>query len=362
MTLEGGLGLPREDCKRLLPELHARGVMVNTVGTTWKMRGEEEEFEEDLVPAPKPQVEVPKPVKERKVGPKGRLLVLADKMSGLPEGPYDSKAAIHKEMMKYSDFLSVKGTEPSDAYVYLIWDRAVEYGLGEEKDEQLWIKHNDKVQLTPRPGYKPPSGKQRKSPKRKAAKVEVRVQAPPKPELHNVQPGTYINLTEMQKSVPPTKAPSVGAGGSEQLPARIVSLVRTAYGGEVPWLGDHTSSTRKLRKVIPIEHWNEAAARTIARKLKEGDSWRPYLSTREAFQSVEWDFLAWETIKNLPMHVLAPWFRDELKDMDLTCEACMARFVFLASEQDFLERKFGSVIPPRTCKMCRAKRKEMARG
>lgn len=360
MADPGGLAISQTSCKRILDEMHSRWRLINTVGTTWKLLGAEEEYAEDLVPVTPPKVEAahaPKPEKARVNRKRGSKLDIVALIAGLPAGPYKPKATLHDEMMKYADFLRLDGSEPSRSYSDILRASAIEHDLIEDADGALTVKHDPNIKLTPRENYKVvvKQRKPRGRPKKKEAqKPAARPVEAPIAALLNIdyaeKPGGYINLNDLKKKETP--APVAG-------PERTVSLLREAYGGEIPWHGEHTPTVRKLRSLIPIDCWNEMAARTTAKKLypKESRSWRDFLAVCPLLEDRELGFLAWETIKDMPMIVLAPWLRDKPEDMKLNCKVCDKGFVFTVGEQAYLERQFGQVIPPRSCQPCRAARR-----
>lgn len=348
----GGLAISRASCKRILDELHSRWRLINTVGTTWKLLGTEEEYSEDLDPVAvaSPKVEAPeKPRTNRKRGTKLDIVAL---IAGLPAGPYQPKARLHDEMMKYEEFLKLGGVEPSRSYSDILRKSAIDHGLIEDKDGALTVKHDPAIKLTPRAGYKSVI-KQRKKRGRPGKVVAPKTEKVPEPETPAIDYSQkYISLTEFQHK---KEIPAV-----VDIPARNVSLLREAYGGEIPWYGEHTATVRKLRSLVPIDCWNEMASRTIAKKLhpKESRSYRDFLAVCPLLEAKELDFLAWETIKDMPLHVLAPWLRDKPEDMKLSCKVCDKAFVFGVGEQLYLERQFGQVIPPRSCQSCRTARRQ----
>lgn len=350
----GGLAISKTSCKRILDEMHSRWRLINTVGTTWKLLGVEEEYSEDLEPvvvAPPKAEAAPKPEKSRTNRKRGTMLDIVALIAGLPAGPYQPKARLHDEMMKYEEFMKLGGLEPSRSYSDILRKTAIEHGLIEDKDGALTVKHDPAITLTPRAGYKHVV-KQHKKVGRPATKKPVAVVAPA-PAAPNIDYSQkYISLTEFQHK---KEVPVVA-----DIPARNVSLLREAYGGEIPWYGEHTATVRKLRSMVPIDCWNEMAARTVAKKLypKESRSYRDFLAVCPLLEAKELDFLAWETIKDMPLHVLAPWLRDKPEDMKLSCKVCDKAFVFGVGEQLYLERQFGQVIPPRSCQSCRTARRQ----
>ena len=353
LTDPGGLAISRTSCKRILDELHSRWRLINTVGTTWKLLGSEEEYSEDLEPVvvtvPKPAA-VPKPEKERKLRKRGSKLDIVALMAGLPAGPYQPKARLYDETIKYDEFLKLDGSEPSRSYIDILRKAAIENGIIEDKDGALTVKHDPAITLTPRAGYKAVVKQRKKLGRRPKEKPVVAATVPETPQINYDE--KYISLQEFQHKKP--AAPAV-----VDVPARNVSLLRAAYGGEIPWYGEHTATVRKLRSLVPIDCWNEMAARTVAKKLfpKESRSYRDFLAVCPLLEAKELDFLAWETIKDMPLHVLAPWLRDKPEDMKLSCKVCDKAFVFSVGEQLYLERQFGQVIPTRSCQSCRTARR-----
>ena len=347
----GGLAISQESCKRILNEMHSRWRLINTVGSTWKLLGAEEEYSEDLEPAVPVVAAAPPPEKERKKRKRGSKLDIVALMAGLAPGPYQPKARLHNEMMKYEEFLKIGGVEPSRSYSDILRRSAIEHGIVEDSGGALTVKHDPAIKLTPRVGYKAVIKKHKKMGRKpKERPVEV-VATAPAPGIDYTE--KYISLQEFQHK---KETPAAVSG-----PDRMVSLLREAYGGEIPWYGEHTATVRKLRAMVPIDCWNEMAARTVAKKLypKESRSYRDFLVVCPLLEAKELDFLAWETIKDMPLHVLAPWLRDKPEDMKLSCKVCDKHFVFGVGEQIYLERQFGQVIPPRSCQECRTARRRV---
>jgi hypothetical protein len=345
-----GLNISKASCERLLGEMHTRWRLINTVGTTWKLLGPEEEYVEDLEPVtvqPKAAEPEEPESEERKIRAHGGMDELVMKMAGLPCGPYRMVKDFYAETLRYTDFLKLDGSEPTRSYIDLLRKRAVKAGIVEDRADGLWVNTDKDIVLTPRTGYKPVV-KQGKI--KKAAKVATPEPEPEaSPAIDYAQKPKYVSLQEFAGEQPK----------KVETPDRTASLLREAYGGEIPWHGEHTATVRKLRSLLPIECWDEMAARTAVKKLfpKESRSWRDFIAVGKALENKEWDFLAWETLKDMPLHVLAPWLRDKPEDMHLRCRDCGKEFVFSVAEQDYLERQFGQVIPAKSCRECRARRR-----
>lgn len=316
--LEAGMSLSREWCKKVMDELHAQGVLVNTVGATWKLRGEEDEYEEDLEEVPNRKV--------RSKGSRGELALL---VAGLPEGPYATKAEIRREMLKYKEFMNLDGGEPSRAWLDLVLKEAEKLGILVTCPEKGWkVRHEEGFPLTFR---------------EEVSKELVVVEKAPKKKREK-----YVSLSELQEE---------GEENELEKGRKLVSRVRVTYGEDPPWEKEGREAARRIRRMVPIEYWDECAAREVCKRLKVEASWKDFLRLREYFDDLEWDFLAWETVKELPVKVLTPWLRKELEDMVLPCVGCGKQFLFSASEQEFMERKFGAIRPPRKCKVCRRAKK-----
>jgi hypothetical protein len=108
------------------------------------------------------------------------------------------------------------------------------------------------------------------------------------------------------------------------------------------------------------------AARTVA-KIAGVKDWSTALYLKAAFDVAEWSRLAYETLKGLPVEVLAPHLKDVSQDFDLTCVDCGAKFIFTVSEQVYFQKmvdegKFEEYVIPRRCRDCRGKLRPKGAG
>ena len=140
------VGLPPSDLIALLPELAVRGILESITETTWRLAsvvGGEYEMAEDRSGIGE------KKLAERKVPKPNRdTLELIKKIRGVDMGPYKSKSALHREMMKYAEFRNSDGTEMSEWTGYVRIQQAIQEGLVEEHFGKLFVDHDETVQLT----------------------------------------------------------------------------------------------------------------------------------------------------------------------------------------------------------------------
>ncbi len=120
-------------------------------------------------------------------------------------------------------------------------------------------------------------------------------------------------------------------------------------------LDRYTTPIRAVKNMVPSKWWDAMACLTLAKimKLKNPETALP---AKEHFEKLEWDRLAWETIRTEPVEKLAPFLKDELKDLNLTCVDCMKKFIFTVGEQKFFAERFGEeATVPKRCADCRKK-------
>lgn len=343
------IGLPEDDCKHLLPQLAAKGYVVNTVGTTWKRTGgtgKDYEYAEDTVEAPK--------------GPRKPIVreLLVSKIQGLHPGPYPSFYAISREMKKYKDFFRQDGKSASDSYRAVIVNWANEAGAIEEKDGKFYVKQDLSVTLTP--------VEEVPAPVPVVAKVE-----PPKPNVNETkEEATLTRAIRSFKEVRFPELDKLGGGyvglsefkgpGFDKPPKKMdlgnVEEVRKLF--KIEQLALMPGQIALIRSLMPNRNWEESAVRAIQKRLVKLGSPLKTLS-RELFTNEEWDALAWETLGALPMGIVAVIFRELYEDRQCFCSECGAAFVFTKGEQEHYFRTFdGEVTAPRRCPPCRRSRKE----
>lgn len=339
------IGLPEEDCKHILPQLAAKGYVINTVGTTWKRMGgtgKDYEYAEDTVEAPK--------------GPRKPVVreLLISKMQGLHPGPYASVYAISREMKKYKDFFRQDGKSASDSYRKLIADWAVEAGVIEEKDGQFYVKQDVSVTLTLVEEPAAPVKVEQPKPKVKETKEEAAltkaIQSTKEtrfPELEKIA-GGYVALSELK-----------GSGiGKPSKKTNLEDSVEVRSLLKIDQLSLMPGQIALIRSLMPNRNWEESAIRAIQKRLVKMESPLKTLP-RHLFSNEEWDTLALETLGALPFGIVAVIFREVYVDRDCSCSECGNTFIFTKGEQEHYFRTFdGEVTAPRRCAPCRRLRKE----
>jgi len=339
------VGVPEDDCKQLLPQLASKGLIVNTVGTTWKRVGgggtDYELDETDKVEAP------------RKRKDNIRQL-LVSRVRGLHPGPYASLYAIGTEMGKYRDFFRQDGKPASSSYRLIVAQDAFTAGLIEKKVEggkdRFYVNVDPSISLTlvePPRQEPPPAPPESKQEKRLTEAIQSKKEAH-FPELERLA-GKTAHLWELQKQAPKEEEP-------KKVDLRNPEAVRSLFRIEMPAL--LPGQVKLIRSLVPNRHWEEAAVKAIQKRLARVKSPLKNLS-RELFTNDEWDSLAWETLSGLPMGVVAVTFRELYEDRECLCAECGSTFVFTRGEQEHYFRTFeGEVTAPRRCPSCRKTRRD----
>ena len=325
--LAEAVGLPLADLKEfIIPELIISGLIANTVGTTWRRMtgpGIDYRYEKDNIEAPKPRALA------RNTMFRG--------LQGLNLGPYRSKYAIAKEMEKYKEFLKQDGTLPTTSYLQNIVRQAQELGMVEERDGAFYIKKSEEeVVLTPIEEEKKeePSPKEKEKPE-PVAEVKVGTMS---------VPTNFVSLSSLKTDPDPTPAPMMKDGT-----ARPIGAISTV---DVPL------QLPTLKKMMPEKYWDEMAFRSLAGRLSAIGVGGRSLS-KDAFTVHEWDALAWETLKKLPLANVVPvWPPETYQDERLICVECGEYFVFTKAKQEDYFRRFGQVSRPKNCYKCWKSKKE----
>jgi hypothetical protein len=354
---EGGVGLPKEDARHLLPELSIRGVLVNTKGQTWMFprldvdydesgeradgtledAGKDAEVQPVLSDAPTVKPVRPGVYRGGKVHgfPKEHWIGL---LRGLPGGLYPCGKTLWERALEFEEFSHQNGTPLAWSYYWQILPTAIKKKIIEKKGKRrLFLHHDPSVVLTKR-GTKP----------------EAEGRGPT--DIEKKSAGSPEGDSAMK---PPSPAPVK----EESNP---VEAVRKHFGGMIPVLDRYTTPIGFLKRVLPAKNWDELAARTVA-KIAGVKDWSTALYLKAAFDVAEWSRLAYETLKGLPVEVLAPHLKDVSQDFDLTCVDCGAKFIFTVSEQVYFQKmvdegKFEEYVIPRRCRDCRGKLRPKGAG
>lgn len=318
-VLAEATGIPEKNVEALLPELAIRGVLVNTVGTTWKMMAEGPDdytFKLDLEAAPKAKSA-------------GRHTDnMASLVPGLPEGPYPSKYAIETEVMSHREFLMKDGAPIRRMYAWMIVGKAILAGFVRQVDGQFLVERDPGLKLTRysdtelverlrtnRSKSKPPKAPQ---------KVDGKpVEVPPEPEKLKVSDDVIFLRNIVGQVEPPEK----------------VTL-------------EHIT---RVRRLLSAEEWDRCAAIGVERRLKRGGV-APRPVPKGLFTEEDWSYLAWETLGKLSFETVLPLFLLGYQDEELPCADCGASFVFSAKEQQFYYARGWT--PPKRCPACRKAHRE----
>ena len=330
------VGLPIDIVKNLLiPELIVTGLIANTVGTTWKrMTGPGMEYRYT-----KGGPEAPKPRSTLKS-------TMIKNLQGLHPGPYRSKYAIAKEMEKYKEFVKQDGTTPTTNYLQRIVYEAQEAEAVFEKDDQYFIKQEEEVKLTLIQKLEPKEEQKKEEPPKETPKpepvTEVKVGS-------TIVPTSFVSLSSLKAE--PTPPPTVAPAAPTASPATVERPLLEINTADVPL------QISMLKKLIPEKFWDEAASRALsAQLLASGHGGRSV--AKGAFSIQEWDALAWETLKKLPLANIIPvWPPEKYEDMRLICRDCGKTFIFTAAKQEEHFKRWGDVKPPRNCYQCHMLRK-----
>jgi hypothetical protein len=344
---DGGVGLPKESAIHLLPELAVLGLIQNTKGKTWQIpntdvefdykTGEISESEEQLPDDSEVQpVLADKIVEKVKKGRKDRAeskLQWVELLGGINAGPYPTQRAIWDEALEHEEFSKPDGQPLVSDYYWTIIPIAIEYGVVERlKDGSYVVVPDDKVKLTRR-GKSDPVVPDAEPIKHVEKKPEVKKQEP--------------------KKEPDKAKPKATKSGNPAV------IVRSHYGGDIPVLDRCTAPTKTLKRMIPARYWDEAGARTVARIIGVKD-FNQCMEVKEVFDNSEWDRLAFDTMRALPIETIIPFLKELPQDYDLTCVECAAKFLFTVSEQEFIKKmvdkgEFESFEIPKRCAECRKK-------
>lgn len=344
-SIPDGVGLPKEDAIHLLPELAVLGMIVNTKGKTWQTPNLDADYDyrtgEQEVEVPDDQDEEVKPVlvedKQKPSNPfdkhlkknvgKGRHDLYSKEhwvhlLGGIHPGPYRTQGDIFAEALKYQEFTHKSGIPVKQSYYWVIIPTAIKYGVVEKLPDGTYVvKPDPSVTLTLRESAKD-------APK-----------AVPKP------------------AVPSSAKPAIPTG---RPPSDPVKLVHRHYGGTVPVLDRFTLPTKVLRKIVPKDHWDELAVTTVGRIVGVREK-SQCLQLKDSFDQAEWDRLAFDAIRQMPIEIIVPFLREQTpQDYDLTCIECKEKFIFTVGEQEYMKRmveqgRFESYDIPKRCKPCREK-------
>jgi hypothetical protein len=272
LTWDGGVGLPREECEELLPDLAVYGVIYNTSGKTWRMP-KEGELSYDLLDEEEVEPEeVPQEEKVEKTGGtvdsnKKPKIHWVNLLQGLPEGPYPTQASIWKMALKHEEFRRPTGEMLAESYYWQIIPEAIKLGVVRKEGKEFFINRDDSIKLTRREGMEnhgiPPSriNKGRRKPSVKQVKKMVR-------ESPHAAPLPKISLAGRYKIKVPTPDLSI---------AMLIII----------------------KAKVPMSCWDECASRTIARLLRNSQ-YQIYAKQKSEFSTNEWDYLAWDTLRLMP--------------------------------------------------------------
>lgn len=330
--LSEAVGLPPKDVCELLPELAMRGILGSPLPQTWRVPSTDGEYVEDNEPAPAPppppEPEPQVSVKAEEIKDEAHMLRLAEIISGLPPGPYESLAEIIRTAKRCPEFRMHSGEELKNFYGYQVIYFAKDLDVIEEVPDGKWtIKTNPNV------------------------KVVLVDDKPPVVPKNPAKPTFEERMAKVARQEESAKDPT---GLSISFPEGVR---RSFEGGFIPALGSFRQGMEVLKAHLPEKWWNELAVIMIARKMKS-NSGEPskFMAFKGEFSAAEWDGLAWEALKEMPPKVWAQLLHKP-EDLALTCAECGNKFVFNLQEQAFFKEKFGDGAAPRRCKECRAAKK-----
>lgn len=345
---DGGVGLPKESAVHLLPELAVLGLIENTKGKTWQIPNLDVEFDyrtgesaisetteeaEDVEVEPVLAEEVSKKVKKSRRDRAESQLVWVELLGGLNPGPYPTRKSIWVEALEHEEFSKPDGQPLMGDYYWQIIPLAIEYGVVEAlKDGSYVVVPDAKVKLTRRGSSDPVVPE---------PEEEVKKELPKKQEAKKPEP--------KKEGPKPIKTKS----------ANPAVQVRNHYGGTIPVLDRYTAPTKTLKRMIPGRYWDEAGARTVARICGVKD-YNQCMELQDVFDDAEWDRLAFDTLRQLPIETIIPFLKEIPSDYDLTCIDCGKKFLFTVSEQEFIKKmvdkgEFDTYEIPKRCAECRKK-------
>ena len=244
---------------------------------------------------------------------------------GLPEGPYQNRFSIVRELERYSEFRKPDGSKFTRQYLEILTKKAEELGYVKNSNGEKLINHVDGIVLT----LMPTSASTQDRPR------STRVSADAKEQVTDTS-------TELER--PPAPIKPVDNLSMAMLKSKLGFIERPRLLGTL----------NTVHKLLPQAYWDDMAQNSIAKRLRKAGV-EPIKMPSEVFSKDEWFTLVWETLQSLPMSMVAPTFLEDLKFEDIrsTCRDCSKEFVFTISEQQFFQRIYGEVKTPASCKFCR---------
>lgn len=326
-------------------ELKVKGVLANTVGTTWKRLAAGSDYKVDAEAAPKP------PARKESQATKMTLFI-----AGLHPGPHLSKWAIAGELQKYKEFFTLDGKPPSRTYAMVMVKNAIELKIIKEVENQGWVIERDpSIQLTP---INPQSTTTPEAPKKAEPKLVAKEEpkpapAPePKPSIVEKLSTEYVSLAGLapalaQKAATPS---SNGVPQSATVSAPEDSLKKVL--GKIERCELMPDQLKLQKSLMPGRLWDAVAQQEICDRLKKaGLPSKPL--PKGIFTSEEWDGLAWSALGDVPYRKIAIQMRGSLEDESCVCFECGTNFVFTKGEKQWLFEKFGDFRSPKYCKPCK---------
>jgi hypothetical protein len=371
MSMPDGVGVPKADAVHLLSELQAIGAVVNVKGKTWKVpnldvdydykTGEEDASEE---PGPKEDdqeealpvlaLEKKPKVTRSKDGRAESKIIWIELLGGIHPGPYRSQQALWDEALEHVEFSKKDGQPLSREYYWQLIPDAIGYGVVERlSDGSYAVQPDEKIKLTRRDGRQTGGG-------RKTDKNGPSESGGGQPDTKKEAEG---DLKTGHGSMPPSstvpKQENKPAKKPGPKPGDPVKQVKAHYGGSIPTLDRYTVPTRTLKRMVPENDWSELASRQIG-KITGVQNWRDLAFLKTSFDASEWDRLACDMLRTLPIEVIMPFLKEVPQDYELHCVECGSKFMFTVSEQEFTKRmvsegKFETFEIPKRCASCRSK-------
>lgn len=302
-ALSSELSLSEKDVRLLMKRMHGAGVVSNIAGETWKLLphgGQSYEYEMD-------RREVPAPDPSRASAEHHGMPSRVPFVHGLPRGPYRTKREISVEMQKYKEFLWDDGSPLTpNGYLRIISQATASGAIKMAKSGLFEIDRRDDMKLTPVEAAPKTSTEPAQAPE---------APKPPAPKVSD-------DVRFLRNMVDPIER--------SRTPNYIIAGVKGA---------------------MSPQKWDWAATQSILSTLRKKGVEPKASIPRDLFENDEWDALAWELLRKMPLEVVAPLLVVIYEDETITCVECEEEFLFTKGEKMFFfEHDFA---PPKRCKTCK---------
>lgn len=346
------VGLSEKDVRRLMPYLAVEGVLDEIGEGYWVLLSPTVDMDE-IKKAVEVRIEKDKAkaAKKKAAGPreraKARTAAMVAMGRGLPEGPYPSRSSIARELLKYREFSKEDGTSFTLSRGEQLVHRMIKEGIVVGQDGEFRVKRDESVRLTlrdesPKDDIFDGIGKPEPKNGAPAPAEEPLPELPPEGELRDA-------FMDWLRTHRPDLAAKYEPPKKEHTPDRL----RFLKGSLGPIMrNQHMKVVDTLRQMMHPQHWDEMSQTAIKGRLLKAGHPNEELP-RDLFTEEEWNLLAWETLRKMPLETVAPHLLISYEDVELECVECDTRFVFTAGEQEFFLRKFGEITHPKRCYDCR---------